>query len=794
LNVPAGNGVGTIALSNGTDIAGNGITATPTSGASFTVDNTGPSLSSWSLNMSTKKLTLNFSESVDVSTLSVGGITIQNAGNIATLSASNSRALSDSTTTSSNAATIVIDLSALDYNALLSSDGSVVLADNESSSYLNLASTAIKDIAGNSLTAIASTASQQITSGGFTPKATFSSFTAPISTTSWAVNETTRNITWAASGNLDDVKLYYASEPNYSTWSGIDADVTITAESSSGSAAGNHIWSKVPDLLVAALQDPQTDPDILVKVKLVDSKDASVYLLSSPFKVIYYKIKWDVYDDESGVHLSDVNVSCSSTWSASSLSSSAGINYYYAYGTYNTTFSKTDYEDGGKSNWAADSAKTQTVYLISKLAAQVPWNLISELNYNPTTKKVTIASWIQKRGVVMADPPPTSVTVNIYDSDGAEITGSPLSSSAPNSYGVFWQTWDVSSITSPGVYSVKTTILYHNISRSGMASFNLKALKDEADETTAQSSFRAVVDGKLVTIEDKTDKVKEKVIEEAGLIKDKVTEKAAEIKVETGKILTATGTESLPTKIEAVKTEVTEVKPHVKSGILNSETAVKQGAKITMRYRTDTGLSPSLSVYSPKDALLISSKGMTEVATAPGIYEYTFTFSDGWGTGDFTIFCSEATKGTVDAVVISVRTSDIEDISGSVSAVLGSTAGLQGLKNVTDALSAQFIGLDKLLAQVTKNLTGKMEEAKGAVSELSNVFKQLEEMSKQIQGIGGTTGINLEKLYEVSKDKKEDITYIKNKSEELKAAMELNQKMIENVAKKPIVQSWFEFK
>jgi hypothetical protein len=70
----------------------------------------------------------------------------------------------------------------------------------------------------------------------------------------------------------------------------------------------------------------------------------------------------------------------------------------------------------------------------------------------------------------------------------------------------------------------------------------------------------------------------------------------------------------------------------------------------------------------------------------------------------------------------------------------------------------------------------------------------LEAMSKQIKDIGGTTGINLEKLYEVSKDKKEDITYIKNKSEELKAAMEINQKMIENVAKKPVVQTWFEFK
>ena len=38
--VPTGDGTGAITLSNGTDLAGNVITSTPTSGASFTVDNT----------------------------------------------------------------------------------------------------------------------------------------------------------------------------------------------------------------------------------------------------------------------------------------------------------------------------------------------------------------------------------------------------------------------------------------------------------------------------------------------------------------------------------------------------------------------------------------------------------------------------------------------------------------------------------------------------------------------------------------------------------------------------------
>jgi DNA anti-recombination protein RmuC len=143
---------------------------------------------------------------------------------------------------------------------------------------------------------------------------------------------------------------------------------------------------------------------------------------------------------------------------------------------------------------------------------------------------------------------------------------------------------------------------------------------------------------------------------------------------------------------------------------------------------------------------------------------------------------------------MTVTQEDIESVSSSVSAVLGNTGGMTNLKTTTTTIVEQFSDMDRLLNKISKDVTGRLGDAKGAVTELSSAFKQLEDLSKQIKDIGGTTGINLEKLYEVSKDKKEDITYIKNKSEELKAAMELNQKMIENVAKKPVVQSWFEFR
>jgi len=255
------------------------------------------------------------------------------------------------------------------------------------------------------------------------------------------------------------------------------------------------------------------------------------------------------------------------------------------------------------------------------------------------------------------------------------------------------------------------------------------------------------------------------------------------------------------------------VQPHVKSAILNRETAVKQGSKVTIRYRTETGLAPTVNVYSPKDVLLLPAKTMSEVGTT-GVYEYVVTFLASWGKGDFTVICSESTKGTVDALVMTVREADIEELSSNIASVLGTTSGIGRLKDVADTLNSQFSVIDKLLTDISRNLTGGKTigggiggklgvpgtgggfggSAKGGGGELDTVYTQLSAISKAIKDIGGTKGVNLEKLYKVSKDKKEDMTYLKNKSEELKASMALNQKMLENVAKKPVVQSWFEFK
>ena len=62
--IPTGDGPGTITLSTGTDLAGNVITNVPTSGDTFTVDNTAPTISSTSLLVDNSIITVTFSDNV----------------------------------------------------------------------------------------------------------------------------------------------------------------------------------------------------------------------------------------------------------------------------------------------------------------------------------------------------------------------------------------------------------------------------------------------------------------------------------------------------------------------------------------------------------------------------------------------------------------------------------------------------------------------------------------------------------------------------------------------------------
>ncbi|MFA5356788.1 MAG: hypothetical protein WC301_05240, partial [Candidatus Omnitrophota bacterium] len=528
-----------------------------------------------------------------------------------------------------------------------------------------------------------------------------------------------------------------------------------------------------------------------------------------------YTVNIKVLDSTNGAALADVTMKIIDA-STGTLLSASGLtnpltgnspfrNLYLPYGTNDFNFSKEAYVDttvrkttdpaADLVDGTNDNIINWTMYAMSVAESLADFKVLSDFVYDEDADTISGIVRLEKKGrQILSDEINTlkTATLKIYDStdDTAAIYDSSQANADTNGNYLFKITNAVASrgFVSGKSYFAKMTLRYGlgadeastDVTYSAVNTFNIGI---GARLKTWTSEIRADVAG-----------VQLKVQKEGEATREAMKESTTEIKVDTGKILTATGTESLQEKLDDVKTKVVEeVQPHVRSGILNTESVARTGSKLTVRYRTDSGLAPVLSLYNPVNKLLVAGSPMVEIP-ATGIYEYPLTFLSAWGRGDFTIVCTEPVRGTVDALVIKVQETDIDEVSGSVSAILGSTTGLKEFGSVAESLNAQFSAMDQAIARINKNLVGKVEDAKGAVSELAGVFKQLEEMSETIKGLGGTSGISIEKLYEVSKDKQEDIDYIKNKSEELKAAMELNQKMIENVARKPVVQTWFEFK
>jgi hypothetical protein len=128
---------------------------------------------------------------------------------------------------------------------------------------------------------------------------------------------------------------------------------------------------------------------------------------------------------------------------------------------------------------------------------------------------------------------------------------------------------------------------------------------------------------------------------------------------------------------------------------------------------------------------------------------------------------------------------------------MGSVSPIQEIKDKVAAFSAAFSVIEQNISKASEALAAVKGDTGllGAAQQLEAVHRSLKDMSSKIHDMSNSTDMkNIEKLYEVSEQGSQNITYIRNKTQELKALMLLNQKMIENTAKEePVVQTWLEY-
>ncbi|MFB3918433.1 MAG: hypothetical protein ACE14U_00005 [Candidatus Velamenicoccus archaeovorus] len=507
------------------------------------------------------------------------------------------------------------------------------------------------------------------------------------------------------------------------------------------------------------------------------------------------------------------------------------------YGTYNFTFSKDLYvettaekeidclADGLDGTY--DNVVNMTVYMTSIAESTADYRVMPSFVYDEDNEDLAIRLWLERRGKIIYNTAPNKLgygantaTVQVYDETGQKWLNT-VSLDAPDpedfTNGTYVKTvTDVLSasnafgqaLVAGKTYFAKCTIHYGGADGSSNSyeagtTFTVTITQKLAQEIISKLGLAEgeTLSGKLtalntsiVTVGTQVQTAESNIKTQVASSETAVKTKVAEVKSETASILTAAQT-TIPNKISTASTEIqTKVETAMKSAILNHETTVKQNDSITIQYRTYPGVSPTIAVYDPQGALKVAAN-MTEYDA--GLYGYTVTFPASWKLGDYAIVCSESTYGTIDAITITLSTADIEKVSSDLATVMGSVSPIQEIKDKVAAFSAAFNVIEQNIQRASEALAAVKGESdmSGATKQLEALHNSLKDMSAKVHQMSNSTDMkNIEKLYEVSEQGAQNIDYIRNKTQELKALMLLNQKMIENTAKEePVVQTWLEY-
>lgn len=598
--------------------------------------------------------------------------------------------------------------------------------------------------------------------------------TSPAGNESWTA-QSEHPITWNTQGGIPRVNLQYSTD-NGSNWTTIANGVTNT---------NSYAWT-LPDIQTAT-----------AKVRVVDYTDNTVVNESEAFSIVYQTVQFKVMDYDTMQHLNELNVNePASGWvvSDNSLESPITRTTTYPYDTYTSFFTKEEYIDNSVT-WAPPTSGTDTyvvtLYMESTAAAQVSWEAILTYSYSPASDTLTAVGSLQRKGKLVGaaehELPNLGVaSLVIYNPDNTIRTT--LSAALPNQTTAMYNfTYADTEFEAGEVYPAILTITYNEQAYSSDNNIDVGSEILQYEFFTETASQLATTTSTIQSsITAQTSAIQSQLTSQTSEISGLITGSEENIKSDTAKILTA-AEETIPAAQSATQSTL---ESFMKSEILNTEGEIRSGDELTIRYRTHSGLAPAIDIYDADNSQVISKGLMREIGTT-GIYEYPVEFKSAWGQGDFTIVCSESTKGTLDALNMGVITTDIEALAGDLGAVVGATANLPDLEDITDSLRAQLTVVESSLSSVTQGVTKQLE---GELSELENVFEHLSSISEQVKAISSQHNINLDKLYEVSKDKAEDVDYLVNKTQELKAAIELNQKLLEDASNEPVTQTWYEYK
>ncbi|MFA5164247.1 MAG: LamG-like jellyroll fold domain-containing protein [Candidatus Omnitrophota bacterium] len=480
-------------------------------------------------------------------------------------------------------------------------------------------------------------------------------------------------VNWGTTGSAGTVDLYYSTDtPLYETWTKINSTAIPDNGTGTVERITSYSWT-VPNIQSTVVK---------IKVQASSAGLSGAYDVSDDvFTIKYYKVTWNVKSATTGDHLDKLFVIDSSGWSEADLTSP--IERYYPYGdSYNTNWSRADYFDKAERGWETDQDNKVINITMSESSLAPEYHVMSNFSYNASQDKFLINSWVERGGVILAKP--SSCVVHIYDASGGPIQQ--LTATTYDANGVFWQEWPTTNLDQNAMYFAKVDIVYSGETYSSGLSYSLNIPKaiaglgttvaqqltdlqtaigtDLATQTTAigakidtlETSIGTNLDAKISTV--KTD------IAAVKTVVDKISEDVGAI----GGDLATPISEAVAEDLAA------QLAKGIQAEILTRPTSAGFGTATDIRFRTATGMSPTITVYDANNVARIAAAAMVEVGTT-GIYEYALTPQSAWGAGEYTVVCEEPTKNAIDSMVLSV--------SESVGAGAGTDEGMVNSINAT---------------------------------------------------------------------------------------------------------------
>jgi hypothetical protein len=355
---------------------------------------------------------------------------------------------------------------------------------------------------------------------------------------------------------------------------------------------------------------------------------------------------------------------------------------------------------------ATESNFSSTASLSTSPIGAKEYDLKMSYRYISTTQ-LQFLVWLESGGQAVTDVSDTA-SITLYDSAGSSIGITGGSDASPDSQGVYSMTITRSSGTfSTGTtYYAKASLPYQGTTYSETLSFSVTDTVGVAgillDTGTTLPGTLSTIEGKIDTITSNADAVLADTGETLSGTLTTIEGKFDTIDTAVDAILIDTG-ETLSDEISTAKTDIiAELDKGPQAKILPMSTTVKSGGTVTVRYKTDSGLSPTIDVYDADNTKRVNSASMAEIGTT-GVYEYDLTLSTAWGTGDFTVICSESTKSSVDSVLLAVGSYDIAELGADIAEV---STDVETVDTVVDSIYTSVgASLATTVSTVSSNVT-----------------------------------------------------------------------------------------